>query len=621
MNRKMRVAIAATGFVLCLLVAGAYGAVSAGEQGERSKIVGLMEFNPGLTTETVNLSLHVVDGKDYSPIAGASVTGKRLGDVYCNGTVENETWYFYGETDGNGNLGVQVVPDIYYIYVYAENYLPESMSVNVGDANGSFFVEISLDPLPEPDAVVKGRVLNQSDGSPIVNATVYAWSEIEGNEGVYYPSECTALTDDNGSYVLAVHSGILWLHAFAEGYYDYATSVNVPPNITMHLDIGLIPFEGPPAIVSRVQGRVVSQDGPVAKAYVEFVYSSQRYWEGGIYNGSVSGAVGSEKPGGNGSYPGSPGAWSYSGITDASGNYAVDVPAGWLSMTVYAEGYSPHYEGVYVEANSVLWLNISLEKLPEPDAWIAGIVKSEQGQAVKGAYVSAYAIHEIVDIVPGNGTATTTNNTYGYYAASTETDENGKFTLAVPSGQYILSAYHSEVGGYSAVVEVERGTTLYVEITLSEMSNETYLPGNGTGEKYVISPPKDIAVAPKFHGTLEVKLSPNSEYRLNLNSLFTVPQGRRVLFGVRETNYIMAVYNSNTGELVLKAPENWQGEEVVTVEATDGTTTVIGTILVKILGSSPVPVAMWFGLGVIAAIAVIAVVWFRQRKNSNSKQR
>ncbi|MEM3512586.1 MAG: carboxypeptidase-like regulatory domain-containing protein, partial [Thermoplasmata archaeon] len=492
-----------------------------------------------------------------------------------------------------------------------ENYMPESMSITVSDANATFYVEIALDTMPEPDSTVKGRVLDQSDGSPIANATVYAWSGISSNEGFYYPYENTALTDGNGNYELNVHSGILVVHAYAEGYYEYATTVNVPPNTTMQMDIGLLPFKEP-EIVSKVQGKVVSEQEPLVGAVVEFVCYSEYY--GGIDDFIGNGVVGSETPGYNGSYPG---AWRYSGVTDSAGNYAVDVPAGWLSLTVFAEGFYPHYETVFVEANTTLWLNISLEKLPEPDAWITGIVYNEQGQKVKGAYVSAYALLEIVDILPSNGTATT-NATYGYYAASTVTDENGKFTLAVPAGQYALYAYHETYGGYNGVVEVEQGTTLSVEIKLTTITNNTVLPGNGTEDSYVISPPKDATVEPKFTGEQEVTLSPGSELRLSISTLFTVPQGKRIMFGVRETKYISAVYNSANGELLLKAPENWQGEEVVTLEATDGITTVIGTILVKILGTSPANIALWFTCGILVAIAVITVFWYRQR---NGKQR
>ncbi|MEM3396519.1 MAG: carboxypeptidase-like regulatory domain-containing protein [Thermoplasmata archaeon] len=606
-----KIVIVATSLVLCLLFAGMYGVMGANER-ESARVLDLRELKfPSGTVELVNLSFHVIDGKNWTPIAGASITGKRLGDIYYNGTVGNETWYFYGETDGNGNFAVQVIPDTYYIYVYAENYMPESMSITVSDANATFYVEIALDTMPEPDSTVKGRVLDQSDGSPIANATVYAWSGISSNEGFYYPYENTALTDGNGNYELNVHSGILVVHAYAEGYYEYATTVNVPPNTTMQMDIGLLPFKEP-EIVSKVQGKVVSEQEPLVGAVVEFVCYSEYY--GGIDDFIGNGVVGSETPGYNGSYPG---AWRYSGVTDSAGNYAVDVPAGWLSLTVFAEGFYPHYETVFVEANTTLWLNISLEKLPEPDAWITGIVYNEQGQKVKGAYVSAYALLEIVDILPSNGTATT-NATYGYYAASTVTDENGKFTLAVPAGQYALYAYHETYGGYNGVVEVEQGTTLSVEIKLTTITNNTVLPGNGTEDSYVISPPKDATVAPKFTGEQEVTLSPGSELRLSISTLFTVPQGKRIMFGVRETKYISAVYNSANGELLLKAPENWQGEEVVTLEATDGITTVIGTILVKILGTSPANIALWFTCGILVAIAVITVFWYRQR---NGKQR
>ncbi|MEM3444979.1 MAG: hypothetical protein QW115_03310 [Thermoplasmata archaeon] len=597
--------IGATGLMLCLLIAGLYGAVSATEQGEGYKIL-----TSGITdslfpaAERVNLSMHVVDGKNLAPIAGASITGRRLGEMNYNGTLDNETWYFYGETDANGNFALHVVPDTYYIYVYAENYIPKSLTLTIGDANGSFYVEVALDPIPEPDSVLKGRVLNQSDGSPIANATIHAWCEVSNIEGVYYPLETSAMADVDGNYELKVYSGILVLHAYAEGYYEYATSVNVPPNTTMQLDIGLIPFKEP-EIVSKVQGKVVSEQGPVAGAVVEFVCE----YFAGIDDLTANGVIGSVKPGYNGSYPG---AWRYSGVTDSAGNYAVDVPAGWLLLTVFAEGFYPYSEAVYVEANTILWLNISLQKQAEPDARITGTVYNEQGQRVKGAYVCAYTFWEIVDIKPSNFTEPI-NATYGYYFANTETDENGEFFFAVPAGKYVLSAYHPSHGGYYGLVELDHGTTLSLEIILGELANDTGFPGNGTERAYVISPPKELSIAPRFTGTEELTLSPGSEVRLSLTTLFAVPQGRKIMFGVRETKYISALYNSATGELLLKAPENWQGEEVVTVEATDGITTVIGTILVKILGKSPVNIALWFGCGILVAVAVLAAIWYLQR--------
>lgn len=565
--------------VLCLLIAGLTAIVGASEGG-KTKILEVIK-EPNTTETAVMLRIHVISASNGTPVPGASVSGKQI-DNWNNETIINDTGYFQGETDGNGFFVANIVPGTYYIYVSAQNYFSKGATVTLRDGNASLDVEIALEPLPEPDAVLKGRVLNQSDGSPVANATVYAWFELV-NCTDYFTSEKVAVTGANGSYELQVYSGILVLSAYAEGYIGYSTTVNVPPNTTMQIDIALIPYTQP-EIVSRVEGKVISGGVPVPNARLEFVYRME-YW-GGL----------------NGCFNYSEGAWSYSATSDANGNYALEVPAGWLSLTVFAEGYFPYYDEIYVEAHAVLSLNISLEPLPQPDAWITGTVFSEAGLPVSSAYVSAYAIPP--------------NENLSYYTASAQTDENGKFTLPLPAGKYMLSAYHENYGGYSAMVEVETGTTLNIEITLSPITNCTYFPGNDTEARYVVSPPKNISIAPKFLGQQEISLMPGSEYRLNITSIFAT-QGKKFVFGVRETKYISAIYNATAGELVLKAPENWVGEETVKIEATDGVTTVLGTIIVKVVNQSP-PV-LWFTCGILVAAGVIALVYYYQRNGKKNK--
>lgn len=203
--------------------------------------------------------------------------------------------------------------------------------------------------------------------------------------------EYSAFTDAQGSYVIpAVPEGEYTVSVAVPGYMESYQWVYVAPGRTAVADFQLRPYIEPG--LGTVEGQVlgVTDDGlvPIEGAVVTVcpdqpwrpIVPPERPLRGvpprsGLVDNSDADddgcGNGTEDPG---EEPGDepdcelPPPWFYavSAVTDAEGRYSMQVPAGYASIDVWADGYEPAWEQIVVQADQVLTKDFQLQ----PWQWV-----------------------------------------------------------------------------------------------------------------------------------------------------------------------------------------------------------------------------------------------------------
>jgi hypothetical protein len=197
------------------------------------------------------------------------VAGAYYGGYY------GQPWYYEAVTGANGEYNLAVPVGDLSVSVWAEGFCPYYGWTSIG-YEGTFWLNATLSPVPEPDAAVSGAVTDAVTGEPIQGAHVSAYLirdpvemydtavEVAVDEGVYsdvagpgmavepmiapdklgyvdpygyYYSE--AVTDEDGGFLLEVPHGQQAISIWADGYAYYESLLDVEEGETVIVEVAL----------------------------------------------------------------------------------------------------------------------------------------------------------------------------------------------------------------------------------------------------------------------------------------------------------------------------------------------------------------------------------------------
>jgi protocatechuate 3,4-dioxygenase beta subunit len=609
------------------------------------------------------LTVLVEDSATGAGVAGAKVYG--WPDFTFGGEVGILGFPSYqeisGVTDAAGKLQTGIWNGAYTLSVSADGYFYASESVLVDGNDLTSTIEVT--PVPSPNATLSGVVVDQSSGAPIAGAEISVYpdySYMGANCWGGFPEPEPALTNAAGEYSVAVYGGASYISVYADDYYGYYASVNVPDNFAMDFDVALFPIIEPET-VSILKGIVKDGDGaPVNGATVQATFWPNSYgYDYRMAEGRVDSFGGMTDPGfiagndmgfapqepafglGGGYYGSQP--WYYETTTGANGAYSLAVPVGELSVSIWSEGYYPYYGWTSISYDGEFWLNATLSPVPEPDATIDGAVTdATTGEPVEGAYVSAYLVREPMEmfdeavgqgILEGAGGASGVGtdsavapspnfapdkldymDPYGYYYADAVTDADGKFSLEVPHGEQAIAVWAEGYTYYSTTLSLEEGQTLVVELALTRSSDEGAMAGgmNGDGKRFVMPMGDDMNSMPGTGGSKKLSISPGESREIEMAELFQGGDG--LTYSFESPDNLRVSYDEASGVLKVTAPDDWTGEEDITIKATDGTATVYKSMSVSVAPQSSFAVIAGFTAAIVIAAIVIAAIWKTQKE-------
>ncbi len=319
---------------------------------------------------------------------------------------------------------VAEAPDFYpQFYDHAEAF-DKATLVTVAESDTTTGIDFTLKRNLPGAGAISGRVVRDSDGLPIANATVSVYS---GDNPFYYNS---GVTQGDGTYLIpqlksASYLVQIWADGYLSEFFDNAraieqatlVTVNEPqetPNIDFSLSAG-----------GSITGQVTNQDGqPLTGTIVEahLAKLDSFYYRG--YGVAISESDGSYKISGleTGAYVASAQAWNewgyaqewYENVSTPDSATAVQVNAGQATSGIDFSLY-----------------------LPQAAGSIAGVVTNLQGEPLAGVMVNAMSW-------PGD------DPRRRYFWASAYTDSSGNYRFALPADDYLVSA--TAYGAWQSVI-------------------------------------------------------------------------------------------------------------------------------------------------------------------------
>lgn len=366
-------------------------------------------FMPPPNIEVVVTSANVT-GKNFTlSTAGKTITGTVVDSsgtgisnagVFARPVAESTTggasvgFGTGSQTDTQGNFTLNVVPGVYLVGVFKPgmpNVKDKQITVPTSGANTPATLAFTLDAATT--ITISGTVKDDS-GNPIPYAGV-------GGRKVVSTGDTTPLggdsgnfvggpTDANGSYTLYVNAGTWVIEAFAPGFGKLGTkTVTVTTSSLSGQD-----FSAQTLSMGTITGQAlkatVAQQGVMVRAE-------------GTNGGNM-------------------------GVTDASGNYSLRVPAGTYSVRCFFPGVgeATPLAGVAVTANTTT---------PGQDCSLAAPITI----TVKITDGTNPISNAFVDVRDSNGRGNGTN-------VSTVSGVNAVYTVAVPPGTYTVRAGHPAFG-------------------------------------------------------------------------------------------------------------------------------------------------------------------------------
>ncbi|MDP6155927.1 MAG: hypothetical protein QGH39_02545 [Candidatus Thermoplasmatota archaeon] len=331
----------------------------------------------------------------------------------------------YTHTDPKGHYSVKLIPGTYYvdahlfwkdIYLEDEREGPEDSSGN-GDGgskevpgngaeyipfstkivtveNESAWLNISLEPLPPVDALIKGYARDE-DGNGVGDAWIYVFPSFMGSNGeVPEGKPEDAIKDDTrddgetasgGGSVGSVDTAPAYYPGYGNEYFGYTEK------------------DGYYEIPLRVGDYIMTVSPP-------------------YYYGGDDDVVNEEKP-----MPGNDeGGESKEGNRGEEVEDVESVEAGTTGSSdneARPDGGNlrEHKFEFHIDGKETIWHNVTFKNLPKKDAKITGIVKDrDTGEIVSNSEISIYG-----------------GEIFMYFA--TNVDENGKFSMNVYPGYYYIN--------------------------------------------------------------------------------------------------------------------------------------------------------------------------------------
>ncbi|RDY67621.1 PEGA domain-containing protein, partial [Halobacillus trueperi] len=306
--------------------------------------------------------------------------------------------------DSDGRYTVSgLSPGLYTITASAIGYGPNTVAVVV-EPDVTESVDI---PLTSLTGSLEGQVLD-SDGFPITELGISI--QIFDEKGQLVE---TLLADNLGEFtVLNLKPGNYRVVVSAPGYETAAVSAIITAGQTTMITVVL--QDEPGTLSVNVRDRMTGV--PISGASVTVT----------LPDGTVIG----------------------SGVTDGNGDVIITgLPTGELILSVAAENYITETQTIVIEANEVLELAVTLQRIPLGRV-IGQVVDQETTFPITGA---------LVELI----------NAAGTIIASSTTDEEGLFGFEdVPEGIYRLRISRRGYETETVIIEVVNGETTYVRIEL-----------------------------------------------------------------------------------------------------------------------------------------------------------
>ncbi len=477
-----------------------------------------------------------------------------------------------------------------------------------------------------------------------------------------------ATTDENGSYHMMVSKGRYELLVETEGYTPTFNNIQVPDSVDMTIDLSLRPIPVP-EYDAFLSGYVLDEEGnPIPDAEISLMPSfglfKQRAgydWEGvpepvdmymedegfsfGILDGIfdifglesiMSEAIGMDIGYGYaeefvmGDMPifdevmaTQPlGLFNAMTFTDENGSYAMDAFSGTYFVTVWAEGYRTFYREIIIDEGDNV-KNLTLKPAPEGESWICGTVFDGQtGRPMPGVLLNVFLEGQGGSPMPGqDGEAGFwwDEIQFDQFFKSIETDENGKFRLPVPSGNVNVEADARGYQHYQSSFSMDPDEQQNVRIRMRPQKGDEADPDNFGGEVPRIQKLEQKKNAPQPKEVTNIQMRAGQIFNINIDDLFIDMDNDMLNIFFDSPRHLKVLYDPTGKEIVVEAPEDWEGEEEITVYASDGDTTSETTIPVQVMLSEPTPrplgaFAMFYAVGILAALGVLFLVSKYQTK-------
>ena len=356
--------------------------------------------------------------------------------------------------DGQFEMG-GIAPGTYLFKAEKSGWMANAMSPNTRSVQEAELDEFAnfelLDFILIQAAIIEGRVLKQSDKSPIAGATVELGTILGGNYATTVSDETGAYRFDNvppgfgGQRGPGAGVGGIAVRATAAGYAIATRDLRVTSGQTRS-GIDLLLDDG-----ASVTG-VVYDDKmqPVAGARV--YYNDNDFLRGGEM---VAGIDIPER--------------TVSSITNESGEFTLaNLPLGDVTITASADGFANTDKQLVLVAGQTMRVEINLE----PAGVIEGTVTDEYGEPIAGVPLAAYDAsgpNELSFIMKSFfGETLPDRGESEMFPASIRTDENGYYRIAnLKPTKYVVLANTREYEKYaSPELDVDAGKTVVHDIQL-----------------------------------------------------------------------------------------------------------------------------------------------------------
>lgn len=268
------------------------------------------------------------------------------------------------------------------------------------------------------------------------------------------PISLKTTTDETGAYAFqAVPVGAYRVSVVVPGLEAGVSFVYVQLGYTAVADFQLLPAieEG----VGTVMGTVTDSAAQPLEGALVNIYTND-----GVYLpfkvSAASRAAAARAGRGAAAVPGALPHGVFSTLTDKDGRYTLNVPSGYLTFTVYADGYTNPTQQVVLQPRETQTIDVTLEVAPPEGATVYGyVIDNHTKHAIAHATVVIDNPKKDHGPLPG---LTTTTDDYGYY----EVDN-------VPAGSYFVTVSQSHYGTQSQPLDLSPGDGVEVDFSLKPL--------------------------------------------------------------------------------------------------------------------------------------------------------
>jgi hypothetical protein len=212
---------------------------------------------------------------------------------------------------------------------------------------------------------------------------------------------------------------------------------------------------------------------------------------------------------------------------------------------------------------------------------------------------------------------------WDYFFKEAKSDEKGNFKIPVPPGRFRIEVFADGFEMYSNAVGARPDETTNIKIQLRPArggySQEFGQTGTWDADNSRIQWREEQGNAPQSREMNNIKMFAGQIFNIDIDELFIDMDNDTLNFEFGGCKNVKALYDPVGRQIRVEAPEDWEGEEEITVYASDGETTAETTIPVEVQLDSPAPrplgmFAAFYAVGIVAALGVLFLVSKYQTK-------